>query len=57
LAQKGTQSLPDDDNILPKHVGAIVKNKEVYNPVHLLVNLYIFQNKSFDCEFYGLAAE
>jgi hypothetical protein len=27
---------------LPRHVGAFVKNKEVYNSVHLLVNLYTF---------------
>jgi hypothetical protein len=28
-AQKGTQPLPEDDIVLPKHVGAIVKeNKE-----------------------------
>jgi hypothetical protein len=26
---------------LPKHVGAIVKSKETYNLVHLLVCLYI----------------
>jgi hypothetical protein len=32
VAQKGKQSLPEDGIVLPKHVGAIVKdNKEVYN--------------------------
>jgi hypothetical protein len=40
VAQKGTHSLSDDGIVLPKHVEAIVKNKEVYNSVHLLVNLY-----------------
>jgi hypothetical protein len=36
VAQKGTQSLPDDGTVLPKHVAAIIKNKEVYmNPVLL----------------------
>jgi hypothetical protein len=42
VAQKGTQSLPDNGIVLPKHVRATVKNKEVYNSVHLLVNLYMF---------------
>jgi hypothetical protein len=37
----GTQSLPEDGIVLPKHVGAIVKSKETYNLVHLLVCLYI----------------
>jgi hypothetical protein len=27
VAQKGTQSLPEDGIVLPKHVGAIVKDK------------------------------
>jgi hypothetical protein len=37
VAQKGTQSLSEDGIVLPKHVGAIVKeNKEVYNSVHLV---------------------
>jgi hypothetical protein len=27
VAQKGTQSLPEDGIVLPKHVGAIVKEK------------------------------
>jgi hypothetical protein len=36
MVQKGTQPLPDDGIALPKHVGAIVKNKAVYNSVHLL---------------------
>jgi hypothetical protein len=32
VAQKGKESLPEDGIVLPKHVGAIVKeNKEVYN--------------------------
>jgi hypothetical protein len=32
VAQTGTQSLPEDGIVLPKHVGAIVsKNKETYN--------------------------
>jgi hypothetical protein len=32
MSHKGTQSLPEDGIVLPKHVGAIVKeNKEVYN--------------------------
>jgi hypothetical protein len=32
VAQKGKQSLPEDGIVLPKYVGAIVKeNKEVYN--------------------------
>jgi hypothetical protein len=32
VAQKGILSLPEDGIVLPKHVGAIVKeNKEVYN--------------------------
>jgi hypothetical protein len=32
MTQKGTQSLPEDGIVLPKHVGAIVrKNKEIYN--------------------------
>jgi hypothetical protein len=36
VAQKVTQSLPADGIVLPKHVGAIVKeNKEVYISVHL----------------------
>jgi hypothetical protein len=31
------QSLPEDDIVLLKHVGAIVKeNKELYNSVHLV---------------------
>jgi hypothetical protein len=33
VTQKGTQSLPDDGIVLPKHVGAIAKNKEAYNSV------------------------
>jgi hypothetical protein len=32
---------------LPKHVGAIVKSKETYNLVHLLVCLYIFDNARY----------
>jgi hypothetical protein len=37
VAQKGTYSLPEDGIVLPKHVGAIVKeNKEVYNSVYLV---------------------
>jgi hypothetical protein len=43
VAQTGTQSLLDYAIVLPKHVGDIVKNKEVYNSVHLLVNLYILR--------------
>jgi hypothetical protein len=32
VAQTGKQSLPEDDIVLPKHVGAIVrKNKEIHN--------------------------
>jgi hypothetical protein len=32
VVQKGKQSLPEDGIVLPKNVGAIVKeNKEVYN--------------------------
>jgi hypothetical protein len=27
VAQKGTQMLPEDGTILPKHVGAVVKEK------------------------------
>jgi hypothetical protein len=37
----GTQSLTEDGIVLPKHVAAIVKSKETYNLVHLLVCLYI----------------
>jgi hypothetical protein len=44
MAQKGTQSLPDDGIALPKHVAAIVKNKAIYNSGHLLVNLYLFDD-------------
>jgi hypothetical protein len=28
VAQKGTPSLPEDGIVLPKHVGAIVKEKQ-----------------------------
>jgi hypothetical protein len=41
------QSLCDAGIVLPKRVGAIVKNKEVYNLVHLLVILYIFDNARY----------
>jgi hypothetical protein len=44
---KRQPSLPDDGIVLPKHVGAIVKDKAVYNAVHLLVNLYIFDNARY----------
>jgi hypothetical protein len=47
VAQKGTYSLPDHGIVLPKHVGLIVKNKYVYNSVHLLVNLY--KKRHFSC--------
>jgi hypothetical protein len=40
----GTQSLPEDGIVLPKYVEAIVKSKETYNLVHLLVCLYILFN-------------
>jgi hypothetical protein len=43
----GTQSLPEDGIVLPKHVGAIVKSKETYNLVHLLVYHYIFDNARY----------
>jgi hypothetical protein len=36
VAQKRTQSLPEDGTVLPKHVAAVVKNKEVYNSMHLV---------------------
>jgi hypothetical protein len=47
VPQKGKLSLSDDGIVLPKYVGAIVKNKEIYNLVHLLVNLYIFDNARY----------
>jgi hypothetical protein len=38
---------PDDGIILLKYVGAIIKNTEVYNSVHLLVNFYISDNARY----------
>jgi hypothetical protein len=45
VARKGTYLLTDDVIVLTKHVGLIVQNTELYNSVHLLVNLYKFHTK------------
>jgi hypothetical protein len=47
VAQKGAYSLPDDGIVLPKHVGPILKKKEVCSLLHLLVILYIFDNSRY----------
>jgi hypothetical protein len=49
VAQKGTQLLPGDDTVLPKHVGAIVKRKIKKYRIQciLLANFYIFKNARY----------
>jgi hypothetical protein len=51
VAQKGTQSLPEDGIDLAKHVGAIVKEEEKIKKYIIqciwLVNLYVVDNSRY----------
>jgi hypothetical protein len=52
VSQQGKYSLPEEGFVLPKHVGAIVKeNKEIYNVIALswLFSAYLTINFSNKC--------
>jgi hypothetical protein len=42
ISQKALGTLPEDDNVMPKHVGATIHNKLNKKLVHLLVFTHIF---------------